>query len=68
MLYRHIAQLHLRECDELSSFFFFGFGSALIGILWCVFKHSIQDAFAIAAYVVAFGTVSVGSVQALLVM
>ena len=28
----------------------------------------IQDAFAIAAYVVAFGTVSVGSVQALLVM
>ena len=25
MLYRHIAQLHLRECDELSSFFFFGF-------------------------------------------
>jgi hypothetical protein len=49
-------------------FLLFGFGSALIGILWCVFKHSVQDAFAIAAYVVAFGAVSVGSVQALLVM
>jgi hypothetical protein len=52
----------------LISFLFFGFGSALLGILWWVFKHSIQDAFVIAAYVVAFGTVSVGSVQALLVM
>lgn len=49
-------------------FIFFGLGSGLIGILWCVFKHSIQDAFAIAAYMVAFGTVSVGTVQALLVM
>jgi hypothetical protein len=52
----------------LISLFFFGFGSALIGILWGVFKHSIQDAFEIATYVVAFGTVSVGSVQALLIM
>ncbi|KAE9376310.1 hypothetical protein N431DRAFT_462155 [Stipitochalara longipes BDJ] len=47
---------------------FFGLGSLVFGILWCAFKHSIQDAFAIAAYVVALGTVSLGSVHALLVM
>jgi hypothetical protein len=49
-------------------FIFFGLGSLLIGILWACFNHSIQDAFSIAAYMVAFATVSVGTVQALLVM
>jgi hypothetical protein len=49
-------------------FVFFGLGSLLIGIFWAYFKHSIQDAFSIAAYMVAFATVSVGTVQALLVM
>lgn len=36
-------------------------------IVVCV-QAQIQDAFAIAAYIVAFGTVSVGSLQALLMM
>jgi len=49
-------------------FIIFGVGSLMIGVLWAVFEHSIQDAFAIAAYMVAFATVSVGSMQALLVM
>ena len=47
---------------------FFCLRSAIFGVLWCVFKHSIQDAFAIAAYVVALGGVGIGSVQALLVI
>lgn len=49
-------------------FVFFGFGSLLIGVLWACFQHSIQDAFAIAGYIVAFATVSVGTIQALLVI
>jgi hypothetical protein len=49
-------------------FVFFGIGSLLIGVLWAVFEHSIQDAFSMAAYMVAFATVSVGTVQAILVM
>jgi hypothetical protein len=49
-------------------FVFFGIGSLLIGVLWVRFQHSIQDAFAIAGYIVAFATVSVGTIQALLVM
>ena len=49
-------------------FVFFGLGSLTFGIVWAVLKHSIQDAFAIAAYMVAFGTMSIGTVQALLVM
>jgi hypothetical protein len=49
-------------------FLFFGLGSLTIGVLWAVFRHSIQDAFAIAAYMVAFGTMTVGTVQAFLVM
>jgi len=50
------------------TFVFFGLGSLLIGILWAVYKQSIQDAFTIASYIVAFATVSVGTVQALLVL
>lgn len=49
-------------------FVIFGCGSAGIGVLWAVLGHSVQDAFAIAGYMVAFGTASVGSLQALLVM
>jgi hypothetical protein len=49
-------------------FIIFGLGSLTTGILWAVFKHSIQDAFALASYMVAFATVSVGTVQALVVM
>jgi len=46
----------------------FGFGSLLVGVLWAVFKHSVQDAFSIAAYMLAFVGVTIGGVQALLVM
>jgi hypothetical protein len=49
-------------------FVFFGLGSLAMGVLWAVFEHSIQDAFSMAAYMVAFATVSVGTVQAILVM
>jgi hypothetical protein len=49
-------------------FVFFGIGSLLIGVLWAVFEHSIQDAFSMAGYMVAFATVSVGTMQAILVM
>ncbi|KAJ8058189.1 hypothetical protein OCU04_012388 [Sclerotinia nivalis] len=50
------------------SFVIFGIGSLLLGILWAVYKHSIQDAFAIAGYMVSFTAVSVGAIQSLLVM
>jgi hypothetical protein len=46
------------------SFVFFGLGSLVIGILWAVYGRSIQDAFAIASYIVGFATVSVGTMQA----
>ena len=52
----------------LIGFVFFGLGSFLIGIMWAVYNHSVQDAFAIASYVVAFGAVSVGTLQTLLVL
>ncbi len=65
--------LQIVECWDaqkiwLLIFMFFGLGSLAIGVLWAAFEHSIQDAFAIAGYMVAFATVSVGSVQAILVM
>ena len=50
------------------AFVIFGLGSLLIGVLWAVYERSIQDAFAIANYMVAFATVSVGTVQAFLAM
>jgi hypothetical protein len=50
------------------SFILFGFGSMLIGVLWGVYGRSIQDALAIASYIVAFATLSVGTLQAWLVM
>jgi hypothetical protein len=40
-----------------------GLGSLLMGVLWAKFEHSVQDAFAIAAYMVAFVGVSVGAMQ-----
>lgn len=49
-------------------FVFFALGRLLVGVLWSVYGHSIQNAFAIASYMVALGTVSVGTLQALLVM
>ncbi|KAH8803417.1 hypothetical protein F5884DRAFT_861745 [Xylogone sp. PMI_703] len=52
----------------LISFILFGFGSLLIGVLWAIYEHSIQDAFSIGSYMVAFATVTIGTVQALLVM
>lgn len=48
-------------------FFMLGSGSLGIAVLWSVFGHNVQDAFAIAGYVVAFGAASLGSLQALLV-
>jgi hypothetical protein len=44
----------------LFSTLFFGFTRLLIGALWCAFKHSIQDPFAIAGYFVALGAIGVG--------
>ncbi|KAH7399773.1 hypothetical protein BKA64DRAFT_670366 [Cadophora sp. MPI-SDFR-AT-0126] len=52
----------------LTGFVFFGLSSLTIGILWAVLKHSIQDAFAVAGYMVALGTMSIGTIQAFLVM
>lgn len=50
------------------AFIIFGLGSLILGILWSVYKHSIQDAFAISGYMVSFAGISVGPVQSLLVM
>jgi hypothetical protein len=47
-------------------FVVFGMGSLLVAVLWAVFERSVQDAFAIAAYMATLATVSVGFVQALL--
>lgn len=52
----------------LIAFVLFGIGSLLIGVLWSIFGHSIQNAFAISGYMIAFATVSMGAVQSLLVM
>ena len=49
-------------------FVLFGLGSTTIGILWAVLEHSIQDAFAIAAYMLAFATITMGTIRAMLVM
>src|ERR1700712_1992407 len=49
------------------AFVLFGLGSLLTGILWAHFKHSVQDAFAIAAYMVAFATIALGTAQVALV-
>ncbi len=35
---------------------------------WAVYRHNIQNAFAVASYVVALAAVSVGTVQTVLVM
>jgi hypothetical protein len=49
-------------------FAFFGLVSLLIAVLWCIFKRSVQDAFAISAYFLALGAVGVGSLQTLLII
>lgn len=38
-------------------FVFFGPGSLSIRVLWIIYRHNIQNAFAIAGYIVAFGAV-----------
>lgn len=48
-------------------FLLFGMGSLLIGVLWSVYGHSIQDAFTMAGYMVAMATVSMGTIQAFLI-
>jgi hypothetical protein len=50
----------------LSGFLISGVGSLVFGILWAVFEHSIQDAFAVAGYCLTIGTFGVGTVQAIL--
>jgi hypothetical protein len=40
-------------------------GSATLGILWAVFEHSIQDAFAISGYMTAVAVLSIGFTQAM---
>ena len=52
----------------ITMFVVFGLGSLTMGISWAILKHSIQDAFAIAAYMLAFATVTIGTVRAMLVM
>ena len=46
------------------SFVIFGLGSLAMGILWTFCHRSIQDAFAIASYMAAFATISIGTLQA----
>lgn len=50
------------------AYILFVLGSLLIGVLWTGYEHSIQDAFAVSSYMLAFATISLGSLQALLVM
>lgn len=50
------------------AFVMFGLGSLLIAVLWSVYGHSIQNAFVIATYVLALGTITIGALQASLVM
>ncbi|EKD20242.1 hypothetical protein MBM_02194 [Drepanopeziza brunnea f. sp. 'multigermtubi' MB_m1] len=50
----------------LLGFLLFGLGSLTVGVLWTVKSHSIQDAFSIASYMLAFGAMTVGTVQAFL--
>lgn len=47
-------------------FVVFGLGSLVVAILLTVFERSMQDAFAVSAYMVTMATVSIGFVQALL--
>jgi hypothetical protein len=46
-------------------FAIFALGSALWAVLWMVFENSIQDAFAVAGYIVNFAVVAVGFTQAM---
>lgn len=50
------------------TFVLFGGGSLLWGILWAIYGKSVQDAFAVSAYVVAMVGVFGGTSQALLVL
>lgn len=50
------------------AFLGFGVGSLLVGVMWAVYGHSIQNAFAIAGYMVGLLGVSLGTLQAVLVM
>ena len=50
------------------AFVLFGGGSLLWGVLWSIYGKSVQDAFAVSAYVVAMVGVFGGTSQALLVM
>jgi hypothetical protein len=50
------------------TFIIFGLGSLCVGIVWAFCHRSIQDAFAVAGYRAAFATISIGTLQALLVM
>lgn len=44
-------------------FILFGLGSFIFAILWACFGGSVQDAFAVAAYMVAFATLTLGTLQ-----
>lgn len=46
----------------------FVLGSLLIGVLWVSYGQSIQNAFTISSYMIGLATVTVGTMQALLVM
>lgn len=49
-------------------FVIFGLGSAIVGVVWAVLGQNVQNAFAVAGYVVALSGVSMAFLQALLVM
>jgi len=50
------------------AFLGFAVGSLLVGVLWAVYGHSVQNAFAIAGYMVGLLGISLGTLQAVLVM
>jgi hypothetical protein len=55
------------DCKKMwkVAFGVFVLGSAVFGVLWTVFERSLQDAFAVAGYLVSFAVVTVGFTQAM---
>lgn len=49
---------------RLLVFVVLGLGSLVFGVCWAVLKHDLQGAFGVSAYIMAFLTLSIGSVQA----
>jgi hypothetical protein len=61
--------LHLEEGWDhkktwIVGFVIFALGSIVWGVLWTVFEHSIQDAFAVSGYMIALAGLTIGFIQA----